>query len=189
MGSGARDRVFPVRGGGLLTLPRIAASRKRCWRFSAVVAGASKGGRRIDNPPQVKNLPHNSSRRAKNVMDSSTRPRRRACSLRAGLRPRNGASIRRSLAARSHRPASTRPTVSPTRARRASVGTRTPAAEGFVAMDRACSCLAFPHFRFCSNAPEPVGLRPAAARGWCGEGSWRRRTHPCSRARRRGRRR
>jgi hypothetical protein len=30
--------------------------------------GASKGGRRIDNPPQVKNLPHNSSRRAENVM-------------------------------------------------------------------------------------------------------------------------
>ena len=40
-------------------LPRIAASRKRGRRFSAVVAGASKGGRRIDNPPQVKNLPHN----------------------------------------------------------------------------------------------------------------------------------
>jgi hypothetical protein len=36
------------------------------------VAGASKGGRRIDNPPQVNNLPHNSSRRAKNGMDSST---------------------------------------------------------------------------------------------------------------------
>jgi hypothetical protein len=45
-------------------LPRIAASRKRCWRFSAVVAGAVKGGRRIDNPPQVNNLPHNSSRRS-----------------------------------------------------------------------------------------------------------------------------
>ena len=48
--------------------------------LSAVVAGASKGGRRIDNPPQIANLPHeyarhrlrNSSRRAKNVMDSST---------------------------------------------------------------------------------------------------------------------
>ncbi|MGA9623949.1 MAG: hypothetical protein WBQ65_05730, partial [Bryobacteraceae bacterium] len=58
----------------LTTLPHIAASRKRCWRFSAVVAGASKGGRRIDNPPQVENLPHNSSRRAKNMMDSSTNP-------------------------------------------------------------------------------------------------------------------
>ena len=36
-------------------LPRIAASRKRCWRFSKAVAGAYKCGRRIDNPPQVKN--------------------------------------------------------------------------------------------------------------------------------------
>jgi len=40
------------------------------------VAGTSKGGRRIDNPPDPegtpKNLPHDSSRRAKNVMDSST---------------------------------------------------------------------------------------------------------------------
>ena len=50
-------------------LPHIATSRKRWWRFSAVVAGASKGGRRIHNPPDPegtpKNLPHNSSRRAK----------------------------------------------------------------------------------------------------------------------------
>ncbi len=38
--------------------PRIAASRKQCGRFSTGVAGAYKGGRRIDNPPQVKNLPH-----------------------------------------------------------------------------------------------------------------------------------
>ena len=49
--------------------PHIAASRKRCWRFSKAVAGAYKWGRRIDNPPQVKNLPHNC---AKNVMGSST---------------------------------------------------------------------------------------------------------------------
>jgi hypothetical protein len=57
-------------------LPHMAASRKRWWRFSAAVAGASKGGRRIDNPPDPegapKNLPHNSSRRAKKMMDSST---------------------------------------------------------------------------------------------------------------------
>jgi hypothetical protein len=36
------------------------------------VAGAYKGGRRIDNPPQVKNLPHNSSRRAEKITDSGT---------------------------------------------------------------------------------------------------------------------
>jgi hypothetical protein len=53
-------------------LPHMAASRNEWWRFSAVVAGASKGARRINNPPQVKNLPHNSSRHAKNAMDSST---------------------------------------------------------------------------------------------------------------------
>ena len=42
-------------------LPRMAASCNEWWRFSAVMAGASKRGRRIDNPPQVNNLPHNSS--------------------------------------------------------------------------------------------------------------------------------
>jgi hypothetical protein len=45
--------------------PTWRRSRKQSWRLSAVAAGASKGGRRIDNPPQVNNLPHNSSRRAK----------------------------------------------------------------------------------------------------------------------------
>jgi hypothetical protein len=35
----------------LIKLPRIAASRNQSWRFSAVPAGAGKGGRRIDNPP------------------------------------------------------------------------------------------------------------------------------------------
>ena len=53
--------------------PHIAASRKRCWRFSKAVAGAHKCGRRIDNPPDPggtpKNLPHNC---AENVVDSST---------------------------------------------------------------------------------------------------------------------
>ena len=39
-------------------MPCIAARHKQCWRFSAVAAGAFKGGRRINNPPQVKNLPH-----------------------------------------------------------------------------------------------------------------------------------
>jgi len=34
---------------------RIAASRNEWWRFSVGVAGAYKCGRRIDNPPQVKN--------------------------------------------------------------------------------------------------------------------------------------
>jgi hypothetical protein len=33
------------------SLPHIAASRNEWWRFSEVAAGASKGGRRIDNPP------------------------------------------------------------------------------------------------------------------------------------------
>jgi len=51
-----------------LRLRRIAASRNEWWRFSAVVGGASKGGRRIDNPPQVTNLPHNSSRHAKKLV-------------------------------------------------------------------------------------------------------------------------
>jgi len=37
--------------GAPANLPRIAASRKRCWRFSKAVAGAYKCGRRIDNPP------------------------------------------------------------------------------------------------------------------------------------------
>jgi hypothetical protein len=32
----------------------MAASRNEWWRFSVVAAGASKGGRRINNPPQVK---------------------------------------------------------------------------------------------------------------------------------------
>jgi hypothetical protein len=47
--------------------PAVQQSRNEWWRFSAVVAGANKGGRRIANPPQVKNLPHNSrsSRAAK----------------------------------------------------------------------------------------------------------------------------
>jgi hypothetical protein len=53
-------------------LSKKAGSVFRTWRFSAAVAGATERGRRIDNPPQVKNLPHNSSRRAENVMDSST---------------------------------------------------------------------------------------------------------------------
>jgi hypothetical protein len=46
-------------GGRRKRLPHKGASRKRRWRFSRAVAGASKGGRRIENPPQVKNLPHN----------------------------------------------------------------------------------------------------------------------------------
>jgi hypothetical protein len=54
--------------------PHGGKAANEWWRFSEAVAGASKGGRRINNPPQVKNLPHNSSRRAKNVMDSSTTP-------------------------------------------------------------------------------------------------------------------
>jgi hypothetical protein len=41
------------------------SSRNEWRRFSEAVAGAYKGGRRIDNPPQVENLPHNLSRRAK----------------------------------------------------------------------------------------------------------------------------
>ena len=57
-------------------LCHIAASRNRWWQFSAVAASASKGGRRIDNPPQIANLPHNSSRHAKNITDSSTRKAR-----------------------------------------------------------------------------------------------------------------
>ena len=36
----------------------MAASRNEWWRFSAVVAGAYKGGRRIANPPQDTILPH-----------------------------------------------------------------------------------------------------------------------------------
>jgi hypothetical protein len=45
----------------------VRQSRNEWWRLSAVVAGAYKGGRRIANPPQVNNLPHNSksSRAAK----------------------------------------------------------------------------------------------------------------------------
>src|ERR1039458_5833178 len=39
----------------LTKLPHIAASRKRCWRSSEGRSGASKGGRRIANPPQVNN--------------------------------------------------------------------------------------------------------------------------------------
>ena len=54
-----RAQMAPPFGPQVKNLPRIAASRKRCWRFSADGAGASTGGRRIDNPPQVKNLPHN----------------------------------------------------------------------------------------------------------------------------------
>jgi hypothetical protein len=54
MASGGRVSLGPRVGS---TLPRIAASRKRYWRFSAGVAGASKGGRRIVNPPQVHTLP------------------------------------------------------------------------------------------------------------------------------------
>ena len=62
----------------------MAASRNEWWRFSEAVAGAYKCGRRIDNPPQVENLPHNSSRRARNVMEhrgywySHLRAKRRA---------------------------------------------------------------------------------------------------------------
>ena len=51
-------------------------SRKRGRRFFKAGAGASKGGRRIDNPPDPggtpKNLPHNSSRRAEKITDSGT---------------------------------------------------------------------------------------------------------------------
>ena len=47
---------------------RIAASRNEWWRFSAVVGGASKGGRRISNPSQDTILPHVATR-------NSSRPR------------------------------------------------------------------------------------------------------------------
>jgi hypothetical protein len=35
-----------------------AASRKGCSRISEDRGGGSEGGRRINNPPQVNNLPH-----------------------------------------------------------------------------------------------------------------------------------
>jgi hypothetical protein len=39
----------------------MAASRKQRWRFSEGRRGASKGSRRINNPPQVKQpAPHRS---------------------------------------------------------------------------------------------------------------------------------
>ena len=53
-------------------LPHIAAKPQRGVAILRARGGASKGGRRVANPPQIANLPHNSSRRAKNVMDSST---------------------------------------------------------------------------------------------------------------------
>jgi len=40
-------------------LPHIAASRNEWWRFSEVAAGASKGGRRIDSPPDPEGTPEN----------------------------------------------------------------------------------------------------------------------------------
>jgi hypothetical protein len=52
------ERVCLIWTAVVKNLPHIAASRKRCWRFSRGVAGAYKGGRRIDNPPQITNLPH-----------------------------------------------------------------------------------------------------------------------------------
>jgi hypothetical protein len=54
---------------------RYFASRDRINRIPSrppADRSAATRGRRIDNPPQVENLPHNSSRRAKNGMDSST---------------------------------------------------------------------------------------------------------------------
>src|SRR5450759_3198217 len=71
---------YPLGRAQLAKLPRIAASRKR-WRFSEGRSGASKGGRRINNPPQVNNLPRehpqprlgNSPRHATNLIDSSTK--------------------------------------------------------------------------------------------------------------------
>ena len=47
-------------GRRLKICPTGRQRRYEWWRFSEVAAGAYKGGRRIDNPPQVKNLPHNS---------------------------------------------------------------------------------------------------------------------------------
>jgi hypothetical protein len=70
--AGREKRLRPAKSAQAASLPRIAASRNRWWQFSAVAASASKGGRRIDNPPQIANLPHNSSRHAKNMTDSST---------------------------------------------------------------------------------------------------------------------
>jgi hypothetical protein len=46
-------RVVMLKAG--CSLPRIAASRKLFGRFSGIVLAA---GRRIDNPPQIANLPH-----------------------------------------------------------------------------------------------------------------------------------
>ena len=66
-----RQRRLPTAAQDAI-LPHMAASRNEWWRFSEVAAGAYKGGRRISNPPQAASLPHNSSRRARNVMDSST---------------------------------------------------------------------------------------------------------------------
>jgi hypothetical protein len=41
-----------------MACPTVRQAANEWWRFFAVTAGAVKGGRRIDNPPQVKNLPH-----------------------------------------------------------------------------------------------------------------------------------
>src|SRR5258708_3331735 len=85
---------------------------------------------------------------------------RRACSRRVDLRPGNGAELRRSPAVPSHRPASTRPTVSPTLSCPVLEDTQIPAAQGFGMADRACLCPAFLHIRFYSTAlptpPQPL---------------------------------
>jgi hypothetical protein len=51
------ERRLPT-GAQFDKLPRIAASRKPGRQFAEGRSGASKGGRRIDNPPQDAILPH-----------------------------------------------------------------------------------------------------------------------------------
>jgi hypothetical protein len=47
---------------------RMAASRKQRWWFSEGRSGTSKGGRRINNPPQVRQpAPHSSRSMARIV--------------------------------------------------------------------------------------------------------------------------
>jgi len=63
-----------------------------CWRFSKAVAGAYKWGRRIDNPPQVKNLPHNCAKECHGSSTWSALPAQRGAHGRA-RRPRPGCDL------------------------------------------------------------------------------------------------
>src|SRR5260221_4563484 len=76
---------------------------------------------------------------------------RRACSHQADPRPANDAGLRRSLAAPSHRPASTHRAALPTLTGPAFAGARTHAAAGSGATDRAWLGRAFLQFSFYSS--------------------------------------